>query len=260
MPYVLFQVKENLYALSSRYVREIVILPLVTPVPNMPPEHRGVINLRGKVLGLTDLRVKFGLPSAGAETEALVQLLHDREKDHLNWLDELEACLREHRPFKLARDPHGCKFGQWYDHFQTDNRLLSMELRKMADPHRIIHESANEILQKAERGDPQGAQALLNQRRKQEMALLTQLFEQCRRLLREHHRELALVLDCGRKRQAISIDAVESVERIPEDHIEPTSLAASLGTQGIACQVAKRAKTNQTLLVLDEAVLFPPGD
>ena len=94
LPFVIFQVKEGLYAVGSQNVREIVMLPKVVEVPNLPPEIRGVINLRGKVMPLIDLRVKLGLPSAKAELDELVQLLHDREKDHHNWLKELESCVR----------------------------------------------------------------------------------------------------------------------------------------------------------------------
>jgi purine-binding chemotaxis protein CheW len=96
----------------------------------MLPEIRGVINSRGKVIPLIDLRVKLGLPSANVELDELIQLLHDREQDHYNWLPELEACVRERRQFKLARDPHACKFGLWHDKFQTDNSLLKMALKK----------------------------------------------------------------------------------------------------------------------------------
>jgi len=44
---------------------------------------------------------------------------------------------------------------------------------------------------------------------------LSKLFEEARRILREHQRELAVVLVHGEKRFAISIDQVEAVERIP---------------------------------------------
>jgi purine-binding chemotaxis protein CheW len=84
LPFVIFRVKDGLYAVSSESVREIVILPAVVGLPNPAPEIRGVINLRGKVLTLVDLRVKLGLPSAKAEMDALIQLLHDRERDHHN--------------------------------------------------------------------------------------------------------------------------------------------------------------------------------
>ena len=57
LPFVLFQVKDGLYGVSSENVREIVMLPKVVGVPNLPPEIRGVINLRGKVMQLIVLRL-----------------------------------------------------------------------------------------------------------------------------------------------------------------------------------------------------------
>jgi len=61
LPFVLFQVKEGLYAIGAEYVREIVMLPKVVGIPNVPPEVRGVINLRGNVVPVLDLRLKFGM-------------------------------------------------------------------------------------------------------------------------------------------------------------------------------------------------------
>jgi purine-binding chemotaxis protein CheW len=45
-------------------VREIMGIQDVTPVPHTPVFVKGVINLRGKVIPVIDLRLKFGLPSA----------------------------------------------------------------------------------------------------------------------------------------------------------------------------------------------------
>ncbi len=256
LPFVIFQVREGLYAVGSQNVREIVMLPKVVEVPSLPPEIRGVINLRGKVMPLIDLRVKLGLPSAKTELDELIQLLHDREKDHHNWLAELEACVRERRPFKMAKDPHACKFGLWYDAFQTDNNLLKMALQKMDAPHQIIHATAEEVLQRGEHGDLAEAMELLAERRNRELAELSRLFAEARRILREHQRELAVVLNRGDKYFAISIDLVEAVERIPEACIEP--LPAALAGQGEKTQwrIGKRVRTNQTILLLDESFLF----
>src|SRR6476659_8950870 len=43
-------------------VREIVKLQHITGVPETPVELKGVINLRGKVIPVVDLRLRFGLP------------------------------------------------------------------------------------------------------------------------------------------------------------------------------------------------------
>jgi purine-binding chemotaxis protein CheW len=259
LPFVIFRVKDGLYAVSSESVREIVILPAVVGLPNPSPEIRGVINLRGKVLTLVDLRVKLGLQSAKAELDALIQLLHDRERDHHNWLAELEACVRENRTFSLARDPHACKFGQWYDLFQADNNLLKMTLKKMDEPHKIIHATADEALRLAASGSLDDANKLLAARRNSELAELTRLFEEARRTLLENQRELAVVLNCGDQRFAISIDQVEAVERIPADSIEPMPAAIPGLNEGQNWRIGKRMKTNQTILLLDEAGLLSAG-
>ena len=45
-------------------VREIMGLQEITAVPQTPPHIKGVINLRGKVVPVIDLRLKFGMPPA----------------------------------------------------------------------------------------------------------------------------------------------------------------------------------------------------
>jgi len=50
------------YALPIEQVREIIQCERVTSIPSMPPVVRGVMNLRGAVIPVIDLPVKFGLP------------------------------------------------------------------------------------------------------------------------------------------------------------------------------------------------------
>jgi purine-binding chemotaxis protein CheW len=62
--YLSFALAGEIYAVPVMAVREIIRLCPITPVANMPPHVRGVINLRGRVIPLVDLRVRFGLPAA----------------------------------------------------------------------------------------------------------------------------------------------------------------------------------------------------
>ena len=263
IPFVLFEVGNGLYAMSSEFVREMLILPPVVRVPNMPPEIRGVINIRGSILKLVDLRIVLGVASAQSDLDVLIQLLHDREQDHHNWLKELEACLRERRPFNLARDPHKCKFGLWYDQYKNQQQTIQaaffrMALKKMDAPHRIIHASAEEVLKTAENGKFEEALAILERRRNRELAMLVKLFEESRQILKETRREIVMVVRNGAKQFAMSVDGVQSVEHIPCVNVEPVP-AALAGLGGMNCQVAQRAKTRQTVLLLAPDFLFPSG-
>ncbi len=59
--YLTFKLADEEYGVEVLKVREIMGLIDVTAVPQMPPYMKGVINLRGKVIPVVDLRLKFGL-------------------------------------------------------------------------------------------------------------------------------------------------------------------------------------------------------
>src|ERR1041384_5412321 len=60
------------YGIAVLKVREIIRLQKITPVPQMPAFVKGVINLRGRVIPIVDMRVKFGLKAEFAERTCIV--------------------------------------------------------------------------------------------------------------------------------------------------------------------------------------------
>ena len=77
--YLTFKLAEEEYGLEILKVQEIIQMQAVTRVPRTPDYVRGVINLRGKVIPVVDLRTKFGLDSV-KDTEKtciiVVQISH----------------------------------------------------------------------------------------------------------------------------------------------------------------------------------------
>lgn len=61
--YLTFALGAEEYGLPVLKVREIIKMMDITTVPQVPGHVRGVINLRGKIIPVVDLRVKFGFPS-----------------------------------------------------------------------------------------------------------------------------------------------------------------------------------------------------
>jgi purine-binding chemotaxis protein CheW len=59
--YLTFRIGEEDFALDVSHVREILEFTTVTKVPRTPDYMRGVINLRGSVVPVLDMRLKFGL-------------------------------------------------------------------------------------------------------------------------------------------------------------------------------------------------------
>lgn len=59
--YLLFELGGEEYGIEILRVREIIGLMDITPVPQSPPFIRGVINLRGKIIPVLDMRRRFGM-------------------------------------------------------------------------------------------------------------------------------------------------------------------------------------------------------
>ena len=59
--YLTFKLQDEIFALDISTVREVLDFTTVTKVPRTPDFMRGVINLRGSVVPVIDLRLKFGM-------------------------------------------------------------------------------------------------------------------------------------------------------------------------------------------------------
>lgn len=59
--YLTFTLADEAYAINVANIKEVLGVPRITRVPRMPEFMSGVINLRGNVVPVLDLRLKFGL-------------------------------------------------------------------------------------------------------------------------------------------------------------------------------------------------------
>jgi len=60
--YLTFSLEQEEYGIAIVKVKEITQMLNVTPVPHTPSYVKGVVNLRGKVIPVMDLRVRFNMP------------------------------------------------------------------------------------------------------------------------------------------------------------------------------------------------------
>jgi purine-binding chemotaxis protein CheW len=77
--YLTFTLDQETYAVPVRYVTEIVRLQKTYVVPDVPAYVRGVINLRGKVIPVMDIRRRFGMPDRGYTDRTVVVVIEYNE-------------------------------------------------------------------------------------------------------------------------------------------------------------------------------------
>jgi purine-binding chemotaxis protein CheW len=74
--YLIFALANESYGIDVMKVREIIRLTPITPLPGVPRHVRGVVNLRGTIIPVVDLRVRLGveeIPSTDSTCVIVVQ-------------------------------------------------------------------------------------------------------------------------------------------------------------------------------------------
>lgn len=71
--FLCFGLAHEQFAVPLLSVKEVIAMPEITPVPNTPPYFQGIMNLRGQVISIIDLRTKFGFKGEkSAETCVII--------------------------------------------------------------------------------------------------------------------------------------------------------------------------------------------
>jgi purine-binding chemotaxis protein CheW len=107
--YLTFKLDEEVFALDVAKVREILEYTSVTKVPQTPEFMRGVINLRGSVVPVIDLRLKFGMTATEQTVNTCIIVTEvdmDDETILLGTLADSVQEVNEMEPEQIEAAPH----------------------------------------------------------------------------------------------------------------------------------------------------------
>lgn len=78
--FLTFNLGEELYGVDILRVQEIKGYTSVTKIPNTPPHIKGVLNLRGTIVPIVELRTKFGMPTIDYTAFTVIIVIVVRDK------------------------------------------------------------------------------------------------------------------------------------------------------------------------------------
>lgn len=77
--FLTFLIGSETYGLDIQHVREIIGMQKITNVPDVPDFVKGVINLRGKVIPVMDVRARFSLAERAYDHRTCIIVIHVKE-------------------------------------------------------------------------------------------------------------------------------------------------------------------------------------
>ena len=102
--FLTFRIAEEDYGIDIRHVTEIIGIQKITEVPDMPNFIKGVINLRGKVIPVMDVRARFKLSSREYDERTCIVVVNINDRatglvvDRVNEVADIPAAQVEPAP------------------------------------------------------------------------------------------------------------------------------------------------------------------
>jgi len=230
--WTLFTLDEQWFALRVNVVIELLNSRgcSITALPSMPHWAAGVMNHRGRIVPVINLRALMSMPSLSDEVQEIVDMLNTRETDHINWLNDLKRCVSTGDEFTKATDPHKCAFGMWYDKLTHDEHAFNeftdgdLALKAVVESfdlhHQRIHELAHKTLAMSKEGKQDEAIALIDKAWNEDLGALRRYFETTKTMITELRQSQIIVIEQN-ARAAILVDTINSVRTLDPGQTEP---------------------------------------
>ena len=70
--YLTFTIEDEIYGIGIEWVKEIIGFQPIAEIPDLPEHVKGVINLRGTIIPVMDVRLRFGKPAAQYDSRTCI--------------------------------------------------------------------------------------------------------------------------------------------------------------------------------------------
>ncbi|MBU1101605.1 MAG: chemotaxis protein CheW [Bacteroidetes bacterium] len=77
--YLICSVSNEYYGFCTKFIQEVFLINQFTKLPDCPPWLKGIINLRGEIISVIDIREVFDLPKSNGNQNSLTLILHQHD-------------------------------------------------------------------------------------------------------------------------------------------------------------------------------------
>lgn len=139
-----FRLASECYAVETRHVVEVHTLRDLTPLPGTPAFVRGIVNLRGHILPVFDLKKFFALPEQGLTDLHRIIVVRGGDLELGLLADTTTGVIHERRANLATTLPTLTGIGAEYLMGVNERRLVVLDLdRILADPRIVVRDDAD---------------------------------------------------------------------------------------------------------------------
>jgi purine-binding chemotaxis protein CheW len=148
--YLTFRIGNEIYGVAISTVTQIIEMQKITVVPDMPGYIKGVINLRGQVIPIMDLRLRFGMEERDYDDRTCTIIVNIDGRSIGFVVDTVLEVVDI--PDKDIEPPPEFKSASGHDRYISGIGKVGEEVKILLDAGRVIHEAElHDIVSKAEK-------------------------------------------------------------------------------------------------------------
>lgn len=137
LPWMIFELNEQLYAINTKMVTGISKFPPVTPIANAPEIFYGVANVRGDVIPIMDLKKMLKIKDNRTAVESAFTALNYKLGGIEDYLTEMRRCVKNEENFSVSSEYFGDNID--LDSFPHNSQTYEM-LRKIKEEQGRLEE------------------------------------------------------------------------------------------------------------------------
>jgi purine-binding chemotaxis protein CheW len=110
--YLTFQLQDEIFAVDVQHVHEVLDFHSATKIPGAPDYMRGIINLRGSVVPVVDMRLKFGMSETEKKVSTCVIVMEVGRGENRTSIGALADAVKEVFEFEPGQIEPPPRFGE----------------------------------------------------------------------------------------------------------------------------------------------------
>jgi len=149
--YLFFRIGKESYGIGIRFIIEIIELQRISEVPEMPSYVKGVINLRGKVIPIIDLRLRFGMEERDYDDRTCI-VVTEIERTLIGFIvDTVEEVMEI--PEDKIEPPPRFKSNKGKDRFISGMGKVGESVKILIDVERMVADEDARVIAESARGE-----------------------------------------------------------------------------------------------------------
>lgn len=143
--YLIFHLEKERYGLEIRFITDIIGFAPYTEIPDMPDYIKGVINLRGRVIPLVDVRLRFHLNSKEYNDRTCIIIIN-MDKKEIGLIVDTVAEIVEILPADVAPPPK-FKSTQLKNRYVMGLGKIGERVHILLDVKKLVYEEDLEMIE-----------------------------------------------------------------------------------------------------------------